>query len=319
MLATACSSDDGESSDASDSTQAGADTTIAEGEALSGDPIRIGVLVDRSGVVVFSSQQMVDGLEAVVDAVNSGELFWGDAPATTGEPGILGRPIELVFEDTQANPNQALLATQALASQGVAAIIGTTTSPDAIQAKVGCQEAQIPCIFPTVSAADIVAPPNNDFSFTMAPNFDVQAQQMVEAVEAAGHQNISIVVDDTGAAATLAASFTSAFEEADFPVASIETIPATAQDVTSQIERLRSEGPDAVLDLVVPSTLNALFVRQFKSSGIDAELFAINPLVTQPQIPEDIGPSVDGTVVIDQMDRGAEDVGTFTDYFQELH
>ena len=63
------------------------------------------MLQDKSGVVAFSSGQAVDGLEAAVEAVNSGEFVWGDSVLSSG-PGVLGRPIELVFEDAQATPNQ---------------------------------------------------------------------------------------------------------------------------------------------------------------------------------------------------------------------
>ena len=268
--------------------------------------------------MVFSSRKAVEGLETAVDAINKGENFWAGPPATSGEPGILGRPIELVFEDTQSNPNQALIAAQKLAGQGVAAIIGTTTSPDAIQAKVACQEAKIPCLFPSVSAAAIVTPPNADYAFTMAPNFDIQAAELVTAMKAAGHESATIVHDDSGTSSTVAESFKNAFAAADFKLQSTEVIPANAQDVTSQVERIKGEGADAVVDLLVAAALNSLFVKQLDGSGSTAQLYGINTLV-DPEIRGQIGPSIDGAVVIDQFDRSKPDVIDFTEYFHELH
>lgn len=257
----------------------------------------------------------MEGLETAVEAINEGEFFWGDG-TVSDEPGIMGRPIELVFEDTQANPNQALIAAQKLAGQGVAAIIGTTTSPDAIQARVACQEAEVPCLFPSVSAAAIVTPPNADYAFTMAPNFDVQAAELAKALDAAGHESATIVHDDSGTSSTLAESFAKAFEAADFEVASTEVIPATAQDVTSQVERIKDSGGDAIVDLLVPAALNSLFVRQLRTSGSTAALYGINPLV-DPEIRSQIGPSIDEAVVIDQFDRSKQDVVEYTEYFHE--
>ena len=113
VIAACGSDDDGASSEttseATATTGAGATaTTGAETPATtSGEPIRIGVLQDKSGVVVCSAPgQAVDGLEAAVEAVNSGEFFWGDSVLSSGPEVFLGRPIELVFEDAQANPNQ---------------------------------------------------------------------------------------------------------------------------------------------------------------------------------------------------------------------
>src|SRR5215207_2042638 len=66
----------------------------AQAQSASGEPIKIGVLEDRSGVVAFISQEHVKALKAAADSINRGQLFYGAAPVTSGKPGILGRPIQ---------------------------------------------------------------------------------------------------------------------------------------------------------------------------------------------------------------------------------
>jgi branched-chain amino acid transport system substrate-binding protein len=283
-----------------------------------GDPIKFGVLQDKSGVVSFSSTNAVAALQAASQGINNGEFFWASSIMKNAKPGIMGRPIQFIYEDTQANPNLALLATQKLAGLGVSAIIGTTSSPDAIQAKVACQQAKVPCIFPTLSAAAIVAPPNNDYSYTMTPNFDVQAQELVKALQAAKKKNITIVQDDSGTAKTVATSFTKAFAAASFPVASTEVIPASSQDVTSQVERVKSKNPDAILDMVIPATLNVLFVKQLKAAGVTSSVYGINTLL-DPQISAQMGASLDKAVAMDLWDHGNKEVQSFVNLFHKIN
>jgi ABC-type branched-subunit amino acid transport system substrate-binding protein len=287
--------------------------------AQNASPITIGVLRDVSGLVAFSSKQAVDGLTTTAGKMNKGDFFWEQGVVKNKKHGILGRQIKFVYFDTQANPNLALLGAQKLASEHVAAIIGTTTSPDAIQAKVACKAAQIPCLFPSVSAAAIVQPPDNDFAFTMAPTFDTQAAQLAQALKVAGIKNIAIIQDDSGTAQTVAGSFVNAFKAADVPIVATETVPSGAQDVTGQLARLKAKDPQAVLDLVIPGTLNVLFVQQFKRFGIDAQLFGINTLVDPVLSRQMGGAALNKAVVIDQWNPKASKVKSFASYFRKVN
>ena len=103
---------------------AGANGAAGGAQRSQAKPIKIGVLRDVSGLVLFSSKQAVAGLTTTSTAMNKGNFFWMQGVVKDRRPGILGRPIEFVYFDTQANPNLALLGAQNLASQHVAAIVG---------------------------------------------------------------------------------------------------------------------------------------------------------------------------------------------------
>jgi branched-chain amino acid transport system substrate-binding protein len=291
------------------------DSDSGGGASGGGEPIKVGVLQDKSGIVAFSSKKQIQGLKAAVAGINEGENFWA-ADALGDEKGIDGRKIELVYEDTQANPNQALIATQKLASQGVAAIIGTTSSPEALQARVACEQAKVPCIFPNMADAAIVEPPNNTYAYTMTPTFAVQAEQMAEALKAAGLGNAALVSDDSGTSNVLSETFKQAFEEAGFPIEGNEVIPADAQDVTAQVQRLKGSTPDAVIDLVVAPTLNAQLVKQLERAQVGAELYGINTLA-DPEIRAQIGEPIDGAVVLERWNPSLEAVKAYADFFHE--
>jgi ABC-type branched-subunit amino acid transport system substrate-binding protein len=300
----------GATSDASSQTQNSAATQA---------PITIGVLRDVSGLVSFSSKQAVAGLTTTANAMNKGDFFWLQGFFKSRRGGILGRPIRFEYYDTQANPNLALLGAQKLASQKVAAIIGTTTSPDAIQAKVACQQARIPCIFPSVSAAAIVQQPNADYAYTMAPTFDTQAEQLAAALKKTGLTKVAIIRDDSGTAQTVGTAYTNAFKAADLELIATEIVPASAQDVTTQLVRLASRRPQAILDLVVPGPLNVLFVKQFANSGMSAKLFGINTLVDPVLTRQMGGDALKGVVVIDQWNPKSSRVKSFASAFRKAN
>jgi branched-chain amino acid transport system substrate-binding protein len=291
----------------------------AGGQTATGEPVKIGVLEDRSGVVTFISQEHVKALKMAADAINGGRLFHGAPPATSGKPGILGRPIQLMFEDTQADPNQALSKARRLASSGAQAIVVTTTSPDTLQARLVCEEAQIVCIGVSVAALAIVKPPNNAYVFTLAPSFDVQAEQLIAALKARDYSAIAIVRDDSGAVKTQADTFKAKFGQAGVRVVADEVVPAGARELAGQLLRVRQAQPRAVLNLVTPPAESALFMKAYQTSGIGAPLFAMGGLIASPETWKLAGPAVDGTVVVDYLSPEDPEAKVFAEQFRSVH
>src|SRR5262249_34024498 len=78
---------------------------IAAGTAYAADPIPIGVSIAQSppGSVVQGTQ-VKDGLEIVKDMVNA-------------KGGVLGRPIQLIYEDNQGIPEKGRAAAEKLISK----------------------------------------------------------------------------------------------------------------------------------------------------------------------------------------------------------
>ena len=84
--------------------------------ALAADPIKIGAVLPFSGGVELYGKQAKFGLELARKEINAGG-------------GILGRPLEIVYEDDQTDPLLAVRATRKLIEQdGVLAVVGPITS-----------------------------------------------------------------------------------------------------------------------------------------------------------------------------------------------
>src|SRR4051812_24271495 len=80
------------------------------------ESIKIGAVLPFSGGVELYGQQAKLGIDLAVKEINAGG-------------GILGRPVEVVYEDDKTNPVAAIDATRKLIERdGVLAIVGPITS-----------------------------------------------------------------------------------------------------------------------------------------------------------------------------------------------
>jgi branched-chain amino acid transport system substrate-binding protein len=298
-------------------SSASAPTAMAASAA--GEPVKIGVLEDRSGPVVGSSQEEVKSLKAAVDAINSSRLFFAAPPVTSGQPGIMGRPIALLLEDTQADPNQALSKSRRLASSGAQAIIVTTTSPDTMQARLVCEEVKIICFAVSAGAPAIVKPPHNEYVFTQAPTFDVQGDQLIAALKARQYNPIAIVRDDSGPTKVQSDIFKKRFEAAGVQVSADEVVPKGTTELASQLLRVRESNPRAVLNLVNPPPEDAVFIRAFQAAKIGLPMFGMGAIVASPELWPMAGSAIDGTVAVDTLSPDNADANQYKEYFLSVY
>ena len=86
------------------------------GDAPSGEPIVIGALCPMTGAATWSGEMMRDCTRLAVDEINAAG-------------GVLGRPVEIILEDTETNPERGVTKVQRLILQhNVDVVIGTLFS-----------------------------------------------------------------------------------------------------------------------------------------------------------------------------------------------
>ena len=114
-----------------------APTAEPSGKAPSGEPIRIGVLAPMTGMATWSGQMMLDCTQLAVNEMNAAG-------------GLLGRPLEIVLEDTETNPEKAVAKAQRLILQeNVDVIVGTLFSSVRNAVKQVTDEHQMILLNPT--------------------------------------------------------------------------------------------------------------------------------------------------------------------------
>lgn len=261
-------------------------------------PLVIGVIEDRSGGSTFYSQESVKAIKLFSELLNKGDVLF--AKDTLGDkPGILGRPIELAFEDDENNPNNTVIKTRRLLERGAEVIFFLSGSGATTQGRVVCTEQKVLCIAPTNVSAKLVEAPNNEYIFTIAPQSALTAEAYIEAWKKLGYKRIAGVRDSSATSKIVGDSYVKAWEAAGFETVAYETVEIGAPDANAQMLRVRNAKPDVIMDLFASASESAAMYRSKERLKLDTPTFASNTLTATPHIWQLAGDAVNGTLVVD--------------------
>ncbi|MCE0765077.1 ABC transporter substrate-binding protein [Pseudonocardia kujensis] len=278
----------------------GASPSPAGAEGLTGDPLVIGVIEDTSGAASFYSQQGVRMIEYAAEQVNRGE-YPAEIAALfgTNSRGVAGRPIQLVTEDDGNDPNRAVQAARKLVGAGAKAIITTSSSASTIQARVVCQEEEIPCIASANASADIVKNPNADFVFTISPNSTLIAAVYSSFFKAKGYRTVAFVADSTPSSKAVTDAYRAALEGAGMTVVAQEVIPVGSTDATAQVSRVAAAAPAVVFTTCSSAPEEGLFYKYAGDRLATTPKWGTNNLTLADETVEIAGPAINGAKAAD--------------------
>ena len=142
--------------------------------------LRLGVLTPLTGAGGFDGPRMLKAMQAVAEEINAAG-------------GLLGKPIELVVEDDQTNPEAAVRAARKLIDvDRVPAIMGTWASAVTTAVAPVCWESK--AFLTTVSGADtITLLPHQGYLIRTQPNNALQAAKHGEFILGLGTKRVFIM------------------------------------------------------------------------------------------------------------------------------
>ena len=160
-------------------------TRVVEVEAEAVEPIVIGATGPLSAPgSVGGGIAMQFTAELAVDEINAAG-------------GILGRPIELVFVDTQGLPERGTAVAERLIEEdGAVAIVGEYHSAVGLTMIEVCHERHIPCVFSETWNDNITAS-GYDEVFRVAVTSTLVASQQINWLDALGFEYIVIIAENT--------------------------------------------------------------------------------------------------------------------------
>jgi urea transport system substrate-binding protein len=130
--------------------------TASPTSATSAEPIKIGAVLPFSGGVELYGRQAKLGLDLAAKDINAGG-------------GILGRPVELLYEDDKTDPAVAVDATRKLIERdGVLAVVGPITSRNLIAMSPAVESLKTPLLYATNYEGGQCS--RYIFSFSTVPN-----------------------------------------------------------------------------------------------------------------------------------------------------
>src|SRR5580692_165363 len=143
-------------------------------------PLRLGVLTPLTGAGRFDGPRMLKAMQAVATEINAAG-------------GLLNRPIELVVEDDETNPEAAVRAAHKLVDvDRVPVIMGTWASAVTTAVAPVCWESKT--FLTTVSGADSITHlPHNGYLIRTQPNNQLQATSHAKFIIRHGAKRVFIL------------------------------------------------------------------------------------------------------------------------------
>jgi len=202
-------------------------------------PIKIGVSMPMSGFWAFDVPYNITAAQMAVDTVNA-----------TG--GVLGRKVELVARDNQADPSQIVLGANALKAAGCVAIIGDFIDPDNYALSAWAEENHIP-VFLQSSTASLSTTNFKKFSFQSAPNSWAESKIMVDQIAKRNIKSVLFFNADIGFSYEITDFVTAGLKEKSPNTKILEPIVVSPMetDYSSALSAILAKKPEIVVNNVV--------------------------------------------------------------------
>jgi branched-chain amino acid transport system substrate-binding protein len=224
--------------------------------SFAADPIKIGVTIAQSPPgSVIQGTQVLDALQVTQKIINDGG-------------GVLGRPIELVVEDTQGLPEKARAAVEKLITlDKVVAITGEHQSSNVLAGMEVAHRYHVP--YMNVNGwADAIRQKGYSEEFNPANYSTRTAVAMADAMKRLGAKRVVALAENTdygiGAAKSLGDELKIAAPEIQF---SYETLDRTAKDFSPVILSLKANPPDVIVEVMLPPAAY-LALNQLYEQGV---------------------------------------------------
>jgi branched-chain amino acid transport system substrate-binding protein len=160
-------------------------TPPAQGAAE--NTLKIGVIGPFTGASADFGVPMFNGVQQAVDEINAAG-------------GYLGRKLEIVRKDDQANPDVGVKLSQELVAEKVAATIGFCNTGVAAKSLEVFQSHQLPLIIPCATGTPLTAkyPAPESYIFRTSASDGIQAPFVVEDIVKRGWTKVAVFADTTG-------------------------------------------------------------------------------------------------------------------------
>jgi branched-chain amino acid transport system substrate-binding protein len=206
-------------------------------------PIRIGVTCPFTGGSSPMGESMRNGIRMAAEEIN-----W--------KGGVLGRPIELVERDDEANPDKGRAFAEELTGKlKVAATIGSCNTGVVLKTIDLYQKAKIPLLVPVATGVAITttyAKEAEHYIFRTSANDDIQAQLVArEAVERRRFRKVAVLHDTTAYGAQGKEFLVAALDKLGVKPVAVDAFPLGVQDLTGALEKAKKAGAEVILTYTV--------------------------------------------------------------------
>ena len=230
----------------------------AQGDPAAGAPgntLKIGVIGPFTGGSADFGVPMLNGILQAVDEINA-------------VGGYLGRKIEIVRKDDQANPDTGLKLSQELVAEKVVATIGFCNTGVAAKSLEVYQTSQLPLIIPCATGKPLTAkyPAPDSYIFRTSPSDAIQAPFVVEDIVKRGWDKVAIFADTTGYGEAGLKDVEAALAARQLKPVHVARFALGVKDLGDELKAARAAGANVVFSYTVGPE-NAVIARGRQSLG----------------------------------------------------
>lgn len=227
------------------------------------DTIKIGEFASLTGKEATYGQAAHKGTLLAIEEINAAG-------------GVLGKKLELIFEDDQSKPGEAATIAKKLISRDkVVAILGEITSGRTLEAAPVAQNARIPLVSPGATAPEVTA--RGDYIFRVCFVDSFQGSVMAKfARQSLKLKRVAVLSSASSAQSVgLARIFRQRFSADGGVIALEQKFSEGDKDFRAQLTSIRAAGVEGIF---VPAYYSeaALICKQARDLGVTVPLFGID-------------------------------------------
>ena len=205
------------------------------------EPVRIGVIGPVTGKNSEDmGQSIIGGARVFLSEVNQ-------------IGGIMGRPVEIVEMDDQANPDRGVALAKQFVEQKVVAVVGFGNTGVALPAAKVLQEAKIPVIISGSTGAIVTKsfmPPAYPASYVFRTSASDAIQPVVilnDLIDKRKMDRIALIHDESPYGTNGKASVLAELDKRGLKPTAVESFKVGDADLTAQLRRIKDSGAQAMV------------------------------------------------------------------------
>ncbi|HMS26603.1 MAG TPA: ABC transporter substrate-binding protein [Burkholderiaceae bacterium] len=211
--------------------------------------LKIGVIGPFTGASADFGVPMFNGIQLAVDEINA-------------VGGYLGRKLQIVRKDDQANPDVGLAMSKELVTEKVAATIGFCNTGVAAKSLEVFQTNKLPLIVPCSTGSPLTAkyPAAESYVFRTSAKDAIQAPFVVEDILKRGWNKVAIFADTTGYGLAGLADVEKALAAKNLKPVYVTKFALGVKDLSNELKEARAAGANVIFSYTVGSE-NAVIAK----------------------------------------------------------
>ena len=230
-----------------------------QGQTIGEGSIRIGVITSLTGAEARFGQAQKYGYEVALDEINA--------------KAVLGKKIELIYQDDTSRPEVASLTVEKLADRAdIVALMGAYSSSATFPASAVANRYRIPMLCPS-AITDEITRQNYEWVFRVCASASDYGRMLVEFLsQVAEARKLAVVYENTQFGSSVARAANEQGPKAGIQIVAYEAYDQGGTDFTPLLTRVKSAEPDAVLFVSYLADAT-LLMRQSKEIDLNPKVF----------------------------------------------